>query len=119
LLIILILAFVFQPIYELFLFMDDEDPDYVLSNNLKNLGIQGGNLASNEEWVRMNGIAFYLNSKYYGIPKKTNNITNLEKELYDNRIDYFFVWNDTNFIIPGYREITGGKIKDLRIYSKI
>lgn len=119
LLIILILAFVFQPIYELFLFMDDEDPDYVLSNNLKNLGIQGGNLASNEEWVRMNGIAFYLNSKYYGIPEKTNNITNLEKELYDNRIDYFFVWNDTNFIIPGYREITGGKIKDLRIYSKI
>jgi len=70
LLIILILAFVFQPIYELFLFMDDEDPDYVLSNNLKNLGIQGGNLASNEEWVRMNGIAFYLNSKYYGIPKR-------------------------------------------------
>ena len=119
LLIILILAFVLQPICELFLFADDEDLDYTLSNNLKNLGIQGGNLASNEEWVSMNGIAFYLDSKYYGIPKKTDNITNLEKELSDNHIDYFFVWNDANFVMPGYKEITGGKIRDLKVYSKI
>jgi hypothetical protein len=116
-LILLICSFVIQPTLEAVYFAHD-DNRYNLSNTLKgDYGVHG-NLASNE-WGMMT-IAYYLNSKYYGATKKGNNVTQLDKELKDNNIDYYFVWNPNGDLqLSGYREITNGKISGLRIYSKI
>ncbi len=116
-LILLICSFVIQPTLEAVYFAHD-DNQYNLSNTLKeDYGVHG-NLASNE-WGMMT-IAYYLNSKYYGATKEGNNVTQLDKELKDNNIDYYFVWNPNGDLqLSGYREITNGKISGLRIYSKI
>ena len=88
---LLICSFVIQPTIEAVHFAQDDNL-YNLSNTLKvDYGVHG-NLASNE-WDNVSTIAYYLNSKYYGGTKKTNNITELDKELKDNNIDYYFVWN--------------------------
>jgi hypothetical protein len=120
LLIILICSFIIQPVNELFLYSSTDEGAYGLSNTLKtDYGISG-NIASNDEWGEMISISYYLNSKYYGITKKTTNYQDLQRELEDNNIDYYFVWHKTDDIqLSDYREITGGKIYDLRIYSKI
>ncbi|AEG18531.1 ArnT family glycosyltransferase [Methanobacterium paludis] len=128
LLIVLILSFVMEPIYELNLFATSEDNVYILSNNLKDdYGIHG-NLASNNEWDKdiasekwgeMLCIAYYSNCKYYGLTKKNENSKDLQGELDANNIDYYFVWDDhDNITLPGYMEITNDEIQGLKIYKR-
>jgi hypothetical protein len=136
LLIVLILSFVMEPIYELNLFASTDDNVYILSNTLKeDYGIHG-NIASNngwdndiasERWGEMLRISYYTNCKYYGLTKKTNNSNDLQGELDVNNIDYYFVWDKSNNIplsgykeitLSGYREITNGKIPGLKIYAR-
>ncbi len=91
---------------------------YNLSNNLKlNYDIHG-NLASNS-WDGTLSIAYYLNSKYYGGTKKTDNTTLVDDELIANNIDYYFVWNNPRIIFfKDYHEITNGTISGLKIYKR-
>jgi hypothetical protein len=136
LLIVLILSFVMEPIYELNLFASTDDNVYILSNILKeDYGIHG-NIASNngwasdvasEKWGEMLCISYYSNCKYYGLTKRTNNSNDLQGELDVNNIDYYFVWDKSNNItssgfkeitLYGYREITNGKIHGLKIYAR-
>ncbi|HML06177.1 MAG TPA: hypothetical protein VK426_10420, partial [Methanobacterium sp.] len=133
LLIILIFSFTIEPAYEIISLSNPTDPFYELSNKLENdYGIHG-NIASNKFGDTMR-IAYYLNIKYYGQTKKTNNSADLEKELETNNIDYYFFWGEEykfyvpnyyywnesdTIILPGYQEITNGKIKGLKIYSKL
>ncbi|MCE7697879.1 MAG: hypothetical protein K8E24_003245 [Methanobacterium paludis] len=79
-----------------------------------------GNIASNGEWGATLAISYYLNSKYYGITKNTTDINDLQGELRDNNISYYFVW-DTNSDLQfsDYKEIFNDKIIDLKIYSRI
>ncbi|HHY00474.1 MAG TPA: hypothetical protein GX531_03765 [Methanothermobacter sp.] len=126
-LIILIVSFTITPTYLLLNYNSSEKDDTAsiyLAKKLKNdYGIQGNiasNIPSNELWEDTNRIAFYLDSQYYGIPKDTENFTELEKELKANDIDYYFVWGDAgNVYLFDYREITNGKIENLRIFQKI
>ncbi|MCE7697962.1 MAG: hypothetical protein K8E24_003700 [Methanobacterium paludis] len=128
LLIVLILSFVMEPIYELNLFANSSDKVYILSNSLKDdYGIHG-NIASNhegdkdiasEQWGEMLCISYYSHCKYYGLTKKTEDSNELQRELDANNIDYYFVWdNSNNITLSGYREITNGKMQDLKIYAR-
>ncbi len=119
LLVLLICSFVIQPAYEAVLFANHEDKVYNLSNTLKSdYGIHG-NIASNGEWGEMLTLTYYFEGKYYGITRKTNSSTDLQQELKDNNIDYYFVWHTTEDIqLSNYHEITNGKLAELRIYSR-
>ena len=115
-LIFLFCTFIIQPSLEA-VYFSYNDNHYNLSNTLKeDYGVHG-NLASNE-WDQIT-IAYYLNAKYYGVTKKTNNTQYLNQQLIDNNIDYYLVSNPTgNLQLHDYHEITNGKIANLNIYAK-
>jgi len=120
LLILLMVSFMLTPTYELISYAGADHEIPALSKTLKNNYEIQGNIASNDNWAGTLCISYYLEAKYFGLTKKTDNLTYLENELKANDIDYYFVWNEqNNIILSDYREITGGKIKDLRIYSRL
>ncbi|MGB9977785.1 hypothetical protein [Methanobacterium sp.] len=92
---------------------------YQLSQTLKNDYNLHGNIASNDEWRKSLYIAFFTNSKYYGQTRINISSNDLEMELKKNSIDFYIIWaNSGETAIPsGYKEITGGKIKGLKVYS--
>jgi hypothetical protein len=118
LLVFLICSFVIQPVLEASFFASQNDNSYNLSNTLKeDYGVHG-NIASNE-WGATPTIAYYLNGKFYGSTKKTDKLTQLDKELTDNNIDYYFLWDTSaDLQLPNYHEITKGRINGLKIYSR-
>ena len=118
-LILLLISFILVPTYELVTYPNTDTSDYTLSKILRNeYGIQG-NIASNNHWENTLGVSYYLNSKYYGLPKNINNSDELQKELEASNIDYYFVWGDTgNAHLSDYNEITNGKIHGLNIYKR-
>ena len=120
LLFLLVFSFIIQPAIEVGYYASQpNDKIYNLSNTLKvDYGVHG-NIASNANRAEMLTLSYYLNGKYYGISKKSNNSIDLQKELNDNRINYYFVWNSTdNIKLSDYNEIVQGKIEGLKIYSK-
>jgi hypothetical protein len=120
LLIILIFSFIAEPVYEINLFSSNENQIYNLSNTLQQEYKINGTIASNSKWEYTLAISYYLDNKYYGQTKKTNNSLDLQKELNENKIDYYFVWNNESIPkLMNYREITNGKIEGLKIYSRI
>ena len=91
-----------------------------MSNILRSdYGIHG-NIASDEQPVQMPTVAYYLNAQYFETPKENDSKTELQQELDDNNITYYFVWNTKKILqLPNYREITNGKIAGLKIYERI
>lgn len=62
-------------------------------------------------------LTYYINGKYYGITKKTNSKKELQEELENKNIEYYFVWDKIeNLNLSDYHEITNGKIEKLKIY---
>ncbi|MCZ3365527.1 MULTISPECIES: hypothetical protein [Methanobacterium] len=92
---------------------------YQLSQTLKNEYNVHGNIASNDQWRKSLYIAYFTGSKYYGQTGKNISSSDLEGELKKNNIDFYIVWGISgNSSIPnGYKEVTGGKIPDLKVYS--
>lgn len=124
LLVILMFCFIFQPVYETILFSNNDNELYSLSNTLKSDYDINGNIASSsnspDEWWNAMILSYYLNSKYYGSTKETNNTKKLQKELESNNIDYYFVWNNESVPkLSNYKKITNNKINGLIIYSRI
>ncbi len=91
---------------------------YNLSNTLNDYGVHG-NVASNGNLEEMNYLAYYMNITSYGQSQKNISTLELQNELKNNNINYYFVWNDNNlsFNLPGYYDVTQGKIKNLNVYS--
>ncbi len=120
LIVLLICSFVIQPALEAVTFADQTDNYYNLSNILRSdYGIHG-NIASDEQPVQMPTVAYYLNAQYFETPKENDSKTELQQELDDNNITYYFVWNTKKILqLPNYREITNGKIAGLKIYERI
>jgi hypothetical protein len=88
-----------------------------------------GNIASNREWQyvathsswhKTFRLSYWLNSRYYGQARSNISDSELESELREHGIDYYFLWGETDNI-PGFltccREITGGEMPGLKIYS--
>jgi len=88
-----------------------------------------GNIASNRQkvdasihdsWHRTFRLSYWLKSRYYGQARDNISDRDLENDLKRFDIDYYFFWGESNSL-PGfltqYRELTGGEIKGLFIYS--
>jgi len=75
-----------------------------------------GNIASNNEWIYSIVLSYFIESKYYGMIKPNENLTEIENELKTNNIDYYLVWGSNDTVLP-YTEITNGKFYKLKVYK--
>ncbi|MDY9922814.1 hypothetical protein [Methanobacterium sp.] len=117
-LMILMVSFMVTPTYELVSYVSTDNQIPVLSDTLKNDYNIQGNIASNDMWAETLCISYYLGARYFGLTKNSN--YPMEEELESNHIDYYFVWGaDDGIILSNYKEITGNRIKNLRIYSRL
>jgi hypothetical protein len=102
---------------------------YVLGTELSKQYDIRGNIASNrkkvhisthDSWHQTFRLSYWLKSRYYGQSRENISDEELQNEFRKYDIDYYFFWGDSNGV-PGllsqYREITGGAIPDLKIYS--
>ena len=88
-----------------------------------------GNIASNrkkvristhDSWHRTFRLSYWLKSRYYGQARENISDEELQNEFRKYDIDYYFFWGDAESapeFLSQYREITGGAIPDLKIYS--
>lgn len=119
LLIILMVSFMVTPTIELVSYVSSDSQIPTLSINLKNDYQIIGNIASNEMWAETLCISYYLESRYFGLTKNSSQAS-LEEELESNNIDYYFLWlAPDDLALSNYQEITGNRIKNLKIYSRI
>ncbi|AEG18626.1 hypothetical protein [Methanobacterium paludis] len=120
LLMLLVISFIIPSTINLIQTANMGEGAYDLSQTLKaDYGLQG-NIASNGKWEYSLDTSYYLNDKYYGITKNTTNANDLQRELEDNNVSYYFVW-DTNSDLQfsDYKKITNGNMAGLTIYSRI
>ncbi|MDD3985249.1 MAG: hypothetical protein PHY59_05055 [Methanobacterium sp.] len=111
-------SFVFMPINYLVENVHTHENIYKLSETLNQYGIHG-NVASNDELLNMNYLAYYMNITSYGQAKKNISSKELQNELKNYGIDYYFIWNNSNqnSYMAGYKEVTNNNIPNLKIYS--
>ncbi len=88
-----------------------------------------GNIASNRQkvtitthdsWHKTFRLAYWLQSRYYGQPRDNITDEELEEDFRFFDIDYYFYWGDPVGAPPflaQFRELSGGDLPDLRIYS--
>ncbi|MDP3732370.1 MAG: hypothetical protein Q8R31_05020 [Candidatus Omnitrophota bacterium] len=117
----LILSFIAIPIKCLIKGINTGKDIYNLSKILERHNMRGSNIASNNNWPQSLYLSYYLNSKYYGIPRKNISDENLESELKKNNIDYYLIWDESScnsiFLHNNYKEVTKKEIPGLKIYS--
>jgi hypothetical protein len=114
------LTFVMFPIDKLVYNRDTGADIYAFSKRLEDRYHLQGNIASNRNWSISLFLTYYLHGRYYGQPKSHSEAEELCAELERNKIDYYLVWGrDRNepLLSSRYREITGGKMSGLKIYS--
>jgi hypothetical protein len=91
-----------------------------LSEVLKSRIGPGDKIVSNRSWAGTLFLSYHLGCRYYGAQKKDINRTKLERQLEEYEIDYYLAWGGgvTDLgLLSNYREITGGRIPGLGIYS--
>jgi hypothetical protein len=91
---------------------------YDLSQALKVLIAADSRIAANTNWPGTLFVSYHLGCRYYGIPEKDASTQKLKGDLERYDVDYYFVWGgsaDMRFL-SDYREITGGRIRGLRVY---
>lgn len=91
---------------------------YIYNLSKKLQGIRG-NIGSNSNWHASLYLCYYLKSRYYGIPKSKISNQELQNELEEKKIDYYFFWGsliDEPVFLSKYKEVTEGRIANLRIY---
>jgi hypothetical protein len=116
LLIILIASFLVMPLISLHQNINVDKQSYQDSISLKNDYNVHGRIASNNEWIYTSVLSYFMETIFYGQTKQGEKLIELEKELKDNNIDYYFVWGVNQTDLP-YKEITGGKFYHLKVYS--
>lgn len=123
LLVVFVVSLIVMPLSGLMEHEDDGKAIYDIANTVNYQYHIQGNIASNDGYMASIYVAYLWDSQYYGTSLKnwhTINDSELEKDLQDYDIDYYLYWGDSNYnpdVLVKYREITGGKIKDLKIYS--
>jgi hypothetical protein len=102
---------------------------YTLGTELNKRYDLQGNIASNRQKVRLSPhdswhqtfrLAYWLQGRYFGQARENISDIDLENELKTFDIDYYFLWGESALIprfLSQYRELTGGDIEDLRIFS--
>ncbi len=93
---------------------------YTAAKRLEGVHYIRGNIASNREWHNSLYIAYHLQSKYYGIPRRRKDREGLLPQLRHDHIDYYLVWGedrDAFSSLSRCAELTGGKVPGLGVYS--
>jgi hypothetical protein len=120
LLIILLLSFVVPASLTLKRLANIGSGIYALSRALQNGIAPDYNIASNGNWGDSLYIAYHLGCRYYGVNKQNISKAELGEQLKKYGIDYYLVWGtgagDFGFL-SDYREITGGRLRGLKIYG--
>jgi hypothetical protein len=115
---IYIFSFLILPLKSIYRSLDEGKDLYELSNRINKLNING-RIASFGDWERSYYLSFQNGWQYYGRSGNLNE-SDLEGELMNKMIDYYFVWeSDYNSLkfLNKYKEITDGNIDGLRIYK--
>ena len=84
-----------------------------------------GNLASNDNWAPSLFAAFHMGARYFGrVPAEARKDEQTLRAALDRHgIDYYLDWGPEDRLAPGpfatsrVPEVTGGKIKGLRVYA--
>ncbi len=128
LILFLILSFIFIPSYRVIsISKGNMDSNmYSLSKDLKRFDIKG-RIASNREYIPVHDawhktfrLSYWLDSRYYGQAMEGISDEELENELKKYDIDYYFVWGELYSnagLLSKYKEVTGGEIPGLKIFS--
>lgn len=77
------------------------------------------NISTHDAWHRTFRLAYWLKSRYYGQARENISDEELEAELREFKIDYYFFWGDRNSAPPflsRYKDVTHGEIPGLTIY---
>ncbi len=123
LLVVFVVSLIVMPLTGLLENKDGGESIYDLANTINDEYHIQGNIASNDGYMASLYMAYLWDSHYYGTSLRNwNNISDseLEKDLQDYNIDYYLYWGDSNYnsdVLVKYKEITQGKIEDLKIYS--
>jgi len=89
-----------------------------LNHKISQLNIKG-RIASNSRWDTSLYLSFYNGWQYYGTSYKPE-VSDIETELKNQKIDYYLVWKPFDEKIKfdeQYKEIIAGKIDELKIYK--
>ena len=122
LLVVFVASLMVMPLTGLLENKDGGENIYDLASTINDEYYIQGNIASNDGYMASLYMAYLWNSHYYGTSLRNwNNISDseLEKDLQDYNIDYYLYWGDSNYnseVLVKYKEITQGKIEDLKIY---
>ncbi len=122
-LMLFILSFITAPSFKLVKRINEGKDIYVLSKKLKSHYNIQGNIASNGNRTNSGYLSYHLNTRYHGQTGNNIDDKDLQIELKEHDIDYFLVWDepegskDDIELLSNYKEITGGKIEGLKIYS--
>lgn len=115
----LLTSFILTPILDLAINFNMGNDKYLLSQSLKNVYNVKGNIASNDKWESSLYLAYFLNSKYYGITINNGDVNSVNDQLTSSEIDYYLVWGDNGgYQLSDYKEITNGRIPWLKVYSR-
>ncbi len=125
-LVILVCSFGIIPVYSMKKNFRTGWDEYCLSWKLKAAYGIHGNIASNDYWHKSLYLAYHLKVRYFGKAREGISMEQLLKDLADNEIEYYFVWNGkivNSDFDSRYEEIANiAKVTDypftLRIYHR-
>ena len=118
-LLIFAFSFIVMPLNYLVQNVHTDEDIYNLSGILMSqYGIQG-NVASNDELIKMDYLSYYTNITYYGQAQTNVSQSELRSELKNYGIDYYFIWGNSNQSsdMGGYKEVTNNNVPNLKVYS--
>ena len=118
-LLIFAFSFIFMPLNYLVQNVHTDEDIYNLSDILMNQYGIHDNVASNDELIKMEYLAYYMNITYYGQAKTNISPSELLSELKNYGINYYFVWDNSNQSsdMEGYKEVTNNNVPNLKVYS--
>ena len=120
--IIFVSSFILMPFYEMIQKYDRGEQNYMLSRELKQGYNIHGNIAANDKWGYTLELMYNLKNNfgsevyYYGMPNKHQGDENILSEFKSNNIDYYIVWDGGGPNLLNYKDITDGRMPDLKIY---
>ncbi|MDO8281287.1 MAG: hypothetical protein Q7U10_01465 [Thermodesulfovibrionia bacterium] len=119
LIIFFVLSFIAGPLRNVIQKPARGEDNYALFEKLKAYNVQG-NIASDDKWSDALQVAYHLKldndgTFFYGVPKKNQSGEALLHELKSHNIDYYLVYGESG--LPGYKEITDGRIPGLKVFS--
>ena len=80
----------------------------------------GTRIASDQDWGITNGVAYYLDARYYGYLRADDSAAAQEQQLREHRIQYLLLWGDSSRypFLAAAREVPlepGNALRRLRV----